>query len=58
MHITTNTVSGTDFFYFLNGFDGIIKFLIVHSFQLTFFESKTELFAAFLYTVFQISAFG
>ena len=51
MCITTNTVSGTDFFYFLNGFDGMIKFLIVHSFQLTFFKSKTELSAAFLYTL-------
>ena len=58
MHVTADTVSGADLFYLLDCFDRVIEFLIVDSFQFSFFESQAELFAAFLFYVFQVSCFG
>ena len=57
MHITADTVCCTNFFHFLDGFDRVVKLLVVDSFQFPFFESQAELFATFFFNVLEVSCF-
>ena len=57
VHIASDTVCRTDFFYFLYRFDRIVECFVVYSFQFSLFESETELFAAFFLHMFQIGCF-
>lgn len=53
VHITSDTVCGTDLFYLLDRLDRIIECFVIDSFQFSLFESETELFAAFFSTCFR-----
>ena len=50
-------IIGAHRFHFLDGFDRVVKLLVVDSFQFPFFESQAELFAAFFFNMFELGCF-
>ena len=54
MHVASDAVGGADFFYLLDGLDGVVEAFVVHGLQFALLEGEAQLFGALLGAVLQV----